>query len=92
LFLPLKWLSDVSVGDRKQAQQLVFDASVLRPLIEAARNRMASNAAPNAPAELHAQTLTALLRLETDVDLKRRLTETNAGMVLTNLRFLCSRM
>ena len=73
VFKPLVGLSHIQ-GDRQKAQEIVFKASVVSPVLTAARQKMlnAEDAVPTDPAKAseallqEARALTALLRLEAD--------------------------
>ena len=57
--------------DRPRAQRIVFEDSVVRPLIDAARERMAKTAPPPADALDEANALLSLIRLEAAIVRRR---------------------
>jgi ImcF (intracellular multiplication and macrophage-killing)-related protein len=65
IFRPVSWMS--KVGKRPEAQALLFEGGILRPLIFDTRNRM-EHRAVDSPAVLprHQKALSALIQLEAD--------------------------
>src|SRR5206468_12576231 len=68
MFKPVSWLGRNVKADRVEAQRILFDASVLKPLIEGTRSKM-MNITPEGSSEALAQHKDAwlsLLQLEVD--------------------------
>jgi hypothetical protein len=68
VFKPMSWLRPGKDEGRPQAQRLLFEGSVLRPLIARTRDKLQSQDAPSGDAALarHLEALLALIQLEAD--------------------------
>jgi hypothetical protein len=67
VFKPVSWMS--KVGKRPQAQAMLFEGGVLRPMVQGTRNKMENRTLENqSPAALvrHQKALLALIQLEAD--------------------------
>jgi IcmF-related N-terminal domain len=65
IFKPVSWMS--KVGERPEAQALLFEGGVLKPLIADARNKMVNRTNVNSSAlGRHQKALMALIQLEAD--------------------------
>ena len=73
VFLPVQWTKKVSQANRQQAQRVVFEQSVVFPLLANTRQKMLQERTAglggekSAPADLQREALKALVRLETDI-------------------------
>lgn len=65
IFKPLAWMGIGKVNDRSEAQGLIFDCAVLKPLIGQTRSKMENGSPPN-NFQYHQQALHALIQLEAD--------------------------
>ncbi|MEY2428548.1 MAG: type secretion system protein ImpL, partial [Verrucomicrobiota bacterium] len=71
VFKPLEWMHIGSVHDRPAGQRLLFEGSVLRPLIARTRDKMRDTSVGGTPVgpkalDLHRNALLALMRIEAD--------------------------
>lgn len=67
IFKPMAWVNAGAVRDRAKAQRLIFEAGVLRPLIEDTRRKMVGGELPasrNGQLARHSSALLALMELE----------------------------
>lgn len=88
VFLPVRWTKKVSQANRQQAQKVVFERSVVWPLLANTRQKMLQERAGglagerSAPPELQREALKALVRLEADIASgKNSLDATSPAMV-----------
>jgi hypothetical protein len=81
IFKPLVWMGIGKVRDRAEAQRMVFEDAVLKPLIVQTRRKM-ENVPPTADnLERHRQALSALIKMEADnLSAKTR----NGALAVTN--------
>jgi hypothetical protein len=85
VFLPVSWIKNVSAAKRQEAQTIVFEHGVIRPLVLNTRARMQSPAADkSSPPEYQADALKALIRLEAEVARKQSIQPTNTADVGAN--------
>ena len=67
IFKPLAWMGFGKVKDRPEAQRLLFESAVLKPLIFQTRQKMMEKTTPTPEnLEWHREALSALIRLEAD--------------------------
>ena len=88
IFKPLVWMGFGKVNDRGEAQRLLFESAVLKPLIDQTRQKMMGNDNSAGNFEYQRQALQALIKLEAD-NLSARtryglLATTNADQVASN--------
>ena len=92
IFKPLAWTGIGNVNDRPEAQQLLFESAVLKPLVFQTRWKMESRTPTPENLEWHREALSALIRLEADnLSAKARngfLAGTNSDQIAT--RYLSS--
>jgi hypothetical protein len=79
IFKPMQWVGAGKITRRPEAQRILFEGSVVKPLVDLTRNKMISQPPPANAAALarHGDALMTLLELEADALAKRAALDTN---------------
>jgi hypothetical protein len=78
IFAPVSWVAPRGVGDRDSAQRVLFELSVLRPLVLQTRAKMTQPNALPAAVDRHRAALVSLMQLEADGLMGGPIADTNA--------------